>query len=139
MTEPSCVLRTDYRHGSECRQPALYRVYGVGCYVCIDVGFCDGCIGHLVCADHAAKLRTESVAQVPARSGKTVPAFVVERIHSLATDAAWLDALFAEPERELASLPAWARPVVTPAGQLSGISGSGGPTTDDGPTTGGDA
>lgn len=30
------------------------------------------------------------------------------------TDTEWLDAMFAQPERDLAELPEWARPVVTP-------------------------
>jgi hypothetical protein len=81
-THETCVLRVDYRNGSECRQPALYRIYGVDCYSCEVTGTVP-CVGHLVCADHAAKLRTESVAQVPARTGKTLPAFTVERIHTL--------------------------------------------------------
>jgi hypothetical protein len=80
----TCELRTEYSDGSECGQPALYRVFGVDCYKCCDFGGCEFCMGHMVCGEHAARLRTDSVAQVKAGK-KDVPAFTVERIYSLAS------------------------------------------------------
>jgi hypothetical protein len=80
-----CVLRTRYKAGSECGAPAAYRIYGADCFVCCEMAFREACIGHPVCLDHAAMLRTKSVAQVPAESRRRAPAFTVQRVHSLVT------------------------------------------------------
>lgn len=88
MTAPNsssvrCELRTRYKAGSECGELAAYRIYGVDCFTCCEMAFLDACRGHPVCLEHTTKLRTESVAQVPADSRRRAPAFTVERVHSL--------------------------------------------------------
>lgn len=83
MAEDACTLRSTYKNGSECGKPALYRVFGVACFVCERYAADGECVGHTVCVDHAAELRVKSVPQVHPSRPEQPPPFAVARIHSL--------------------------------------------------------